>query len=223
MQLLRTYRKVLDDGYKRDVDFCINTGNLGRLDECLVVAPHGGGIEPGTSEIAISTAKISGRAFYVFDGIRKSQNWKLHIDSTGFDEPTFLELAARSDFVLSVHGAHHSAERVIYVGGLYQRGRTLVIERLGTDLEPVGIAVTDATRVPEGEGIAGLSPQNLTNMGMRAHGIQLEFSKGVRRILFPELGTREGRRRPNRSLDLLTTSIERALADLVSSQSKSAS
>jgi phage replication-related protein YjqB (UPF0714/DUF867 family) len=218
MQLPRNYDKVLAAGYRRDVDFRINTGNLGRLGECLVAAPHGGGIEPGTSEIALSTAKISGRAFYVFEGIRKSQNWQLHIDSTGFNEPTFLELAARSRFVLSVHGANGDSERVVYVGGLYHRGKMLVIEYLSADLELEGITVADAARVPGCAAIAGLSPQNLTNMGTRAQGVQLEFSDGARQILFPELYSREGRGRPSPSLDVLTAGIERALADLVTSR-----
>jgi phage replication-related protein YjqB (UPF0714/DUF867 family) len=52
MRLPRNYQEVLDAGYVRDQDFRVAVGNLEQVAGCLVTAPHGGGIEPGTSEIA---------------------------------------------------------------------------------------------------------------------------------------------------------------------------
>ena len=52
----------------------------------VVIAPHGGGIEPGTSEIANAIAGLN-YSLYTFDGIRLSGNELLHITSTLFDEP----------------------------------------------------------------------------------------------------------------------------------------
>jgi len=215
LRLPRNYKELLDSGHKCDQDFRIVSGNLEWLDGCLVTAPHGGGIEPGTSEIALATANISRRAFYVFEGMRKSGNRQLHIDSTGFDEPEFLKLAPLCEFVLSVHGANGEAEKTIYVGGLYERGKTLLIDQLNADLSVVGIAAVDAAGVSGGEGIAGLSRQNLTNRGVRRQGVQLEFSEGARRVFFPDLDSREGREHPSPHLALLTASVERAIAQLV--------
>ena len=51
-----------------------------------VMAIHGGGIEPGTTEIAEA---VAGRdhSFYSFTGIKPEGNWRLHISSRLFDEP----------------------------------------------------------------------------------------------------------------------------------------
>jgi phage replication-related protein YjqB (UPF0714/DUF867 family) len=58
--------------------------------------------------------------------LNPKENGKLHIDSTGFDEPTFQELVALCDFVLSVHGANGKAKEIILVGGLYEAGKAPV-------------------------------------------------------------------------------------------------
>ena len=69
----------------------------------IVVAPHGGRIEPGTSEIAeaIAGADLS---FYAFEGTRSRDNGWLHITSTRFDEPQCLKLIASVERVVTVHG-----------------------------------------------------------------------------------------------------------------------
>jgi len=43
-----------------------------------VIAPHGGSIEPGTSEIALKIAGLD-FSFYAFEGRRKQHNNCLHI------------------------------------------------------------------------------------------------------------------------------------------------
>jgi phage replication-related protein YjqB (UPF0714/DUF867 family) len=52
-----------------------------------IIAPHGGKIEPGTSEIA---AAIAGDDYslYRFQGLRDRPREELHITSAKFDEPT---------------------------------------------------------------------------------------------------------------------------------------
>jgi phage replication-related protein YjqB (UPF0714/DUF867 family) len=51
-----------------------------------VMAPHGGGIEPGTTEIARGVAGTD-HTFYAFEGLKPGGNQDLHITSTNFDEP----------------------------------------------------------------------------------------------------------------------------------------
>jgi hypothetical protein len=65
-----------------------------------VIAPHGGKIEPGTSEIA---RKIAGAdfSFYAFEGRKKRHNKSLHITSTRFDEPICLALIGGADCILT--------------------------------------------------------------------------------------------------------------------------
>ena len=52
----------------------------------VVIAPHGGGIEPGTIDIADALAGCR-YSFYGFKGLKKSGNSALHINSSNFDEP----------------------------------------------------------------------------------------------------------------------------------------
>ena len=82
-----------------------------------VIAPHGGGIERYTSEIARA---IAGDDFnlYVFEGIRPSENYAaLHLTSHRFDEPRCLELLAGCDYVVAIHGCSGGAQQA-FVGGL---------------------------------------------------------------------------------------------------------
>lgn len=68
-----------------------------------IIAPHGGRIEPGTSEIAAAIAG-SVHSLYCFEGLRKRPHGDLHIKSARFDEPECLGLIKRCKFVVAVHG-----------------------------------------------------------------------------------------------------------------------
>jgi phage replication-related protein YjqB (UPF0714/DUF867 family) len=47
----------------------------------VIIAPHGGGIEPGTSEIADAIAD-NDFSFYAFEGLKAWANGPLHVTST---------------------------------------------------------------------------------------------------------------------------------------------
>jgi phage replication-related protein YjqB (UPF0714/DUF867 family) len=94
----------------------------------LIVAPHGGLIEAGTSQIAES---IAGEDFHLFsfEGLKPyGENRALHITSHRFDHPRCLELASRSRSVLSVHGC--LGESCIHVGGLDEELSGLLAQEL---------------------------------------------------------------------------------------------
>ena len=60
-----------------------------------VIAPHGGGIEQYTSDVA---RDVAGADFnlYLFEGIRQAGKYSaLHLASYRFDEPRCLELLSR--------------------------------------------------------------------------------------------------------------------------------
>jgi len=84
-----------------------------------IVAPHGGGIEPGTSEIADAVAGAD-YSFYAFEGMKPPPGNKvLHITSTRFDEPMCLALVKRTEVVCTVHGEEGMGEgNGVIVGGL---------------------------------------------------------------------------------------------------------
>ena len=136
----------------------------------VVVAPHGGGIEPGTCKIAKS---ISGDelSFYCFRGLKTERNERLHITSHHFDEPECLALLAQHSIVLSIHGCDQAGER-IFLGGL---DRSLTV-RLSDALCGIGIAVeTDGHPYP------ATNPSNICNRGARRVGAQIELTRQFRK------------------------------------------
>ena len=144
-----------------------------RGSELIILTPHGGGIEPGTSEVvkALAGQHIS---YYCFEGIRQDGNDALHITSTRFDEPVGRSMAANAETVLAVHGCGDKKER-LYLGGLNE-------EWIAHFLSAFQEAGFPAER---GFGhISGKSPRNICNLGRKRKGIQFELSEGLRRKMF---------------------------------------
>src|SRR5277367_2137102 len=105
----------------------------------LVVAPHGGSIENGTTELAdlIAGADYS---LFAFNGLKpRGRNRDLHITSHNFDHPGCVTLAARHHVVLGVHGGKGESSQV-YVGGLDDERATLRTARLQAADLPVAAA-----------------------------------------------------------------------------------
>ncbi|SFD31279.1 Protein of unknown function [Tropicimonas isoalkanivorans] len=67
-----------------DIDYRIQV--LDRGSETVILAPHGGWIEPDTSEIATAIAG-SDISFYAFEALRIGPHGQFHITSHRFDEP----------------------------------------------------------------------------------------------------------------------------------------
>ena len=139
----------------------------------VIVAPHGGKIEPGTSQIAAAVA-LDEFSVYIFDGKKPSDNTDLHITSVRFDEPMALALVTRSECCVTVHGAA-GAEAVVFLGGLHEALKTLLRERL-TD---AGFEVAESTD-PD---LQGTHPLNICNRGASRTGAQLEITRGLRDAL----------------------------------------
>ena len=95
----------------KDYVILIRGGNSG----IAVFAPHGGGIEPETVEIADEVARGQ-HTFCALKGIKKGENAVLHIQSNSFDEPIALRTAKNTDIVVSIHG-YHGKEDVVVIGG----------------------------------------------------------------------------------------------------------
>lgn len=90
--------------YMRDVDAPV-----------AIIAPHGGGIERGTSELA---RVISGTDYniYCFEGIKLNNNSHLHLTSTNFDEPQCLKLVAECTTWLRFMAALRARRRFSLAG-----------------------------------------------------------------------------------------------------------
>src|SRR5215831_7654946 len=84
-----------------------------------IVAPHGGDIEAGTTEIANA---IAGErwSFYTFEGLKPSGNRTLHITSTHFDEPVCLVVLGVTSRAVTIHGEESEDDGTsegVFVGG----------------------------------------------------------------------------------------------------------
>ena len=127
------------------------------------IAPHGGNIEPGTSEIVRALADKTYN-LYLFEGIRPRSR-ELHITSHHFDEPQCLKLVGKSEIVIAVHGrANESDMETICLGGLDQRRINSIASSLAT---------SDFHSQTEGHKFSAKIPNNICNRGVRGEGVQL--------------------------------------------------
>jgi phage replication-related protein YjqB (UPF0714/DUF867 family) len=156
----------------------------------LIMAPHGGKIEPTTAEIAEAIAG-SDYSFYSFEGL-KADSHMLHIESRLFDEPRALQAAKKAEVVITVHGQLNQKEEFVMVGGLN--------ESLGSKIATQLKAASFRTR-PPAEGLMGNDPMNICNRGRLRQGVQLEISRKVRDLL----------RRDHQELQKFANAVRRAI------------
>jgi phage replication-related protein YjqB (UPF0714/DUF867 family) len=205
MSSYRSYRELLEDEAEGE-DFRIHwrRGRSG----ILVMAPHGGGIEPGTTEIADAVAGTD-HSFYSFEGIKIRGNAILHVRSGNFDEPIGVRLAAESETVVTIHGCRGMEEHV-YIGGRHTHQKEIVREKLLT----ASFAVLESTRFP------GLSRGNICNRCRGGRGVQLEISAGMRRSLFQDI-SRLRRKEVTAAFDRLVATLRDALGGLSAARDES--
>jgi len=168
----------------------------------VIVAPHGGGIEPGTSEVACEIADPD-LSLAIFEGKKPKGNRRLHITSTNFDEPRCMDLVKVSDNVVAIHGEGSSA-KVIFLGG---RDKDLG-ERIYQALEKYGYNI----REHDNPKLRGLAVTNICNRGSRGVGVQLELSSGLRKMFFESLNA-EGRKKPTNELATFAGAVREGLRD----------
>jgi phage replication-related protein YjqB (UPF0714/DUF867 family) len=173
-----------------------------RDSDIVVIAPHGGEIEKGTSEIAKA---VAGKEFslYCFNGTKGTGNAKLHITSILFDEPLCVDLVKRSRVVLAIHGLDHR-HKLIYVGGRAEDLRARFLEALNK----AGFEVKE-----DKSHHSGTSPSNICNRGYTGRGVQLEITKGLRRTMFQSL-KRQGRRIKKPAFHRFVDVIRNVLLDI---------
>lgn len=152
-----------------------------RYSKVVIIAPHGGRIEPGTSEIARGLAG-SEFSLYCFEGRKPKGNFvALHITSNQFDEPKCVQLVGRSQIAVAVHGCEGKNE-VVYVGGLDKELKIEVIKGFSN----AGFKAKEDSSIHSGCDI-----QNICNRTSSEKGLQLEITRGLRRAMFKGIRARE--------------------------------
>jgi len=157
----------LENHEEQNKDYKISISDVGST--ITIIAPHGGKIEPGTSDIA---RKIAAERYncYCFEGIKKDNNRCLHITSHKFDEPMAVKLVAAALTAVAIHACTGN-EKYIYLGGLDKALKDVIAD----ELENRKIIV------PKGHGrFKGLNPDNICNRGANGKGVQLEITRGLR-------------------------------------------
>ncbi|MCE5334382.1 MAG: poly-gamma-glutamate hydrolase family protein [Desulfobacteraceae bacterium] len=196
--MYRSYSE-LQGSEKIGRDYAIRVAR--RNSAIAVMAPHGGGIEPGTSELALAVAG-SEYSFYAFEGLKENGNGVLHITSTRFDEPEGAALAASSMTVLAIHG-YEGGDPLVHVGGRdTDAGR-----RVGELLASSGFKIGENGRW------RGWHPGNLCNRCQSGRGIQIELTGGLRSRMFVRLSA-EGRHEPSGVFHLFTGLLRQALREI---------
>lgn len=168
-------REVEQEGVAYDLTWTVTGSPL------IVIAPHGGAIEPRTSEIASAIAGPEHTQCQFKGKLPAGQNYpRLHVTSENWDVEECLILIGQRTHALSIHGTA-KPDNVVYIGGR----DTATGAELATALRAAGFSVVQ----PAPADIAGTSIHNFVNKDADGAGVQLEITYGLRTELFP---TRDG-------------------------------
>jgi phage replication-related protein YjqB (UPF0714/DUF867 family) len=186
---------------KRGEDFCIRVVERGST--VAVIAPHGGGIEPGTSEIAEAIAGDD-LSFYAFEGTKTTGNVDLHITSARIDEPEGVALVKTSERAIAIHGENNDEQQIVFTGGR----DTATLDRLRDELVKCGFDV-QKHKNPD---LQGTHEDNICNRGTSGRGVQLELTNALRASFFESL-KRNGRKNRTERFDQFVAAVRTAIAD----------
>ncbi len=179
-------------------DYVIKVNN--RSSKYVIMAPHGGGIEPGTTEIAKS---IAGNvlSLYTFSGIKRTGNKDLHIKSELYDEPRALRLVNSSEVAIVIHGCEDN-DKNVYIGGLNDQ----LMKKISDALNEAGFHVKPSVQ----SHLAGKHPNNICNACKTNKGVQIEISNGLRKAMFKRLD-RTGRKERTGKFEVFVQTIQAVL------------
>lgn len=183
----------------------------------IVMAIHGGGIETGTSEIALATAGFNPATlmpsadglglhdFWLFEGLLPKENGRLHVTASNYNDPIATELVQNARRCISLHGCtDRQAHGRIQLGGLDFELRDIVLEELTA-------AHIDA-EITHDRVLDGSLPDNIANKTRIGGCAQLEMGTSFRGSLY---GTNTRPRRKhttNDTFNRLVAALRRAMS-----------
>jgi phage replication-related protein YjqB (UPF0714/DUF867 family) len=183
----------------------------------IVMAIHGGGIEPGTSEIALAVAgyhpdtlvasvdDLGLHDFWLFEGLLPSGNGKLHVTASHYDEPIATELVQNARRCISLHGCSDTqANGKIQIGGRDLELRDIVLEELTIAGIPAEITTNKM--------LGGESPDNIANKTKILGCVQLEMGTSYRSSLFGTNTQPQRKKTTNTQFWLLVGALRKAMS-----------
>ncbi len=194
--------------------------------EIFIMAPHGGSIETGTTELALATAGFTSDFnrrpatsdtydYFIFNGTNpNNQNDRLHVTASNYDDAVARELVKNSRISLAFHGCtdeqadkdRGEGYKACLIGGL----DTIFMEILEQQLQEAGFNafITDLKM------LNGDMPENIINKNKRNKGgAQFELTTSFRKSLYGT-DTRIGRKTTtNDDFWLFVNTIRQSIED----------
>lgn len=179
-----------------------------RMSDVLITAIHGGGIEAGTSELAQCISEQANANYFSFKGLKRKDNFDLHVTSTNYDYPDLIKWSQNMNKVIAIHGYSDRKAKTL-VGGMDKQLVTLIAQHLKNEGFNVEIAPNH---------LAGRNVKNITNKNKRGMGVQLELSTQQRKELFTNndvsRSNRESKGNWSETLYRYSNAINKALKDI---------
>jgi len=186
----------------------------------IVMAIHGGGIETGTSEIALATAGFHPATlmpsadglglhdFWLFEGLLPKENGRLHVTASNYKDPIATEMVQNARRCISLHGCSDAqADGRIQLGGLDVELRDIVLEELTAAHIKAEIATNPM--------LDGSRPDNIANKTLVGGCAQLEMGTSFRSGLYG-INTRPRRKHTtNDKFSRLVAALRRAMSRVV--------
>jgi phage replication-related protein YjqB (UPF0714/DUF867 family) len=190
--------------YRRHELFDDSPEAKGAVSKTTVIAPHGGGIEFGTSELCLAVAGYHPATlevtpaggvtydYWMFEGLRAANNGELHVTSTNCDDGVAASLCGGSLNSLAQHGCTTSQAgleddaQAVLVGGRNPALKQALLEQFSAK----GFTAIDAV---DHDAINGDEPSNITNRTLLGMGGHLEITGPLRLAMF-ETNTRAERK-----------------------------
>jgi phage replication-related protein YjqB (UPF0714/DUF867 family) len=182
----------------------------------IVMAIHGGGIEAGTSEIALATAGfhpatlmpsgdgLGAHDFWLFEGLLSQGNGRLHVTASNYNDPIATELVRNARRCISLHGCtDRQANGKIQLGGLDFELRDIVLQEL-TDANIEAQIATNPM-------LDGSLPDNIANKTRIRGCAQLEMGTSFRSSLYGTDTRPRRKHTTNARFSRLVTALRRAM------------
>lgn len=181
--------------YRRHVWFDDDLDERYPVQRTVILAPHGGGIETGTSELCLAIAGYHPAGlvprpaegpvhdYWMFEGLRSSDNGILHVTSSNCDDLVSRSLAGGALNAIGLHGCKPEQAglpadtQAALVGGRNTSFKSHLLNRLAA----AGIRAIDAAPYPE---LNGDHQSNIANRTLLGAGVQLELTTPLRLAMF---------------------------------------
>ena len=193
--------------YRRHERFDDTLARTDDVPKTTILAPHGGGIEPGTSELCLAVAGYHPASlpqippagvtydYWMLEGVRDGGNAVLHVTSVGCDDGVAVSLCAGSLNALSLHGFAprppdmSEDDQIVLIGGRNTTLRGYLLQGLctaGFDARDIGQEEELNGNVGRHGELNGNARCNIVNRTLLGMGAQLELSTPLRDAMFTE-------------------------------------